>query len=252
MSAPVCLPTWGHTWVDLPVLRMPMPDSELIPCANGCYQIPIDIGTPEDPVDRAVHRWFLGHHGAFLVWRFLSASLDRLIREPDSQLVRLTALGYDAYSVMLAYSGSCSREVYEDVIRPMMMAFDPAFSGRWARDYEQLPGLLRRARTALGPVAAAPVSTASKANLLAHMEVMRRLVPGGNSLLRESGRTRVPTTDAERARFDEFFLVSRENVCVSRYRAHRAAVLSAIGHDLAKHPLRPEYSDTLRTFATRL
>jgi hypothetical protein len=252
MSAPVCAPVRGRTSVDLPVLRLPMPGAELIPCATGCYQFPVVINTPEDPVDRAVHRWFLGHHGAFLVWRFLSASLDRLIREPDSQLVRLAALGYDAYSVMLAYSGSCSREVYEDVIRPMMMAFDPAFSGRWARDYEPLPGLLRRARAALGPVAAAPLSSASKANLLAHMEVMRRLVPGGNSLLRESGRTHVPTTDADRDRFDEFFLVSRENVCASRYRAHRAAVLSAIGHDLAKHPLRPEYTATLRTLATRL
>ncbi|GAB2822473.1 hypothetical protein GCM10027200_22330 [Lentzea nigeriaca] len=251
MSAPVCTPTWGHTHVGLPVLRLPMPGTELIPC-TGCYQIPIVINAPEDPADRAVHRWFLGHHGAFLVWRFLSASLDRLIREPDSQLVRLAALGYDAYSVMLAYSGSCSREVYEDVIRPLMVAFDPAFSGRWARDYEPLPGLLRRARAALGPVAAAPLSSASKANLLAHMEVMRRLVPCGNSLLRESGRTRVPTTDAERDRFDEFFLVSRENVCVSRYRAHRAAVLHAIGRDLAEHPLRPEYSDTLRTLVTRL
>lgn len=256
MSAPVCLPSWGHTWVDLPVLRMPPPGTELIPCATGCYQIPIEISAPEDPVDRAVHRWFLGHHGAFLVWRFLADSLDRLIREPDSQLVRLAALGYDAYSVMLAYSGSCSREVYEDVIRPLMMSFDPAFSGRWARDYEPLPGLLRRARTALGPAAAAPLSSASKANLLAHMEVMRRLVPGGASLLRESGRTSVPTTDAERARFDEFFLVSRENVCVSRYRAHRAAVLSAIGRDLAERPLRPEYGDKpgdiLRTLLTRL
>ena len=256
MSAPVCLPTWGHTWVDLPVLRLPMPGEELIPCANGCYQLPIAITTPEDPVDRAVHRWFLGHHGAFLVWRFLSASLDRLIREPDSELVRLTALGYDAYSAMLAYSGSCSREVYEDVIRPMMVAFDPAFSGRWARDHEPLPGLLRRARTALGPVAAAPLTSASKANLLVHQEVMRKLVPDGHSLLRESGRARVPTTDAERARFDEFFLVSRENVCVSRYRAHRAAVLSAIGHDLANHPLGPGCGATLgsklRTFVSRL
>jgi hypothetical protein len=252
MSAPVCLPRWGHTWVDLPVLRLPMPDAELIPCATGCFQTPIAIRTPEDPVERAVHRWFLGHHGAFLVWRFLSDSLDRLIREPDSQLVRLAALGYDAYSVMLAYSGSCSREVYEDVIRPMMVTFDPAFSGRWARDYEPLPGLLRRARAALGPVAAEPLTSASKANLVAHMEVMRRLVPGGPSLLRESGRARMSTTDAERARFDEFFLVSRENVCVSRYDAHRAAVLSAIGHDLAKHPLSPEYGETLRTFATRL
>lgn len=251
MSAPICRPAWGHTWVDLPVLRMPMPGTELIPCATGCYQVPIEIGAPEDPVDLAVHRWFLGHHGAFLVWRFLTDSLDRLIREPDSQLVRLAALGYDAYSVMLAYSGSCSREVYEDVIRPLMMSFDPAFSGRWARDYEPVPGLLRQARTALGP-AAEPLSTASKANLLAHMEVMRRLVPDGPSLLRESGRTCMPTTDAERARFDEFFLVSRENVCVSRYRAHRAAVFAAIGRDLVNLPLRPEYRDTLRTLITQL
>jgi hypothetical protein len=238
--------------VDLPVLRLPMPGSELIPCSNDCYQIPIEISTPDDEVERAVHRWFLGHHGAFLVWRFLSDSLDRLIREPDSQLVRLTALGYDAYSVLLAYSGSCSREVYEDVIRPLMTSFDPAFSGRWARDYEPVPGLLRRARAALGSAAAAPLSCASKANLLAHMEVMRKLVPDGNSLLRESGRVRMSTTDAERDRFDEFFLVSRENVCISRYRAHRAAVFAAIGRDLAKHPVRPEYRETLRTFITRL
>ncbi len=252
MSAPSCLLAWGHTWVDLPVLRLPMPGVELIPCANGCYQIPIDISAPDDPVEHAVHRWFLGHQGAFLVWRFLKASLDRLIREPDSELVRLAALGYDVYSVMLAYSGSCSREVYEGVIRPMMATFDPAFSGRWARDYEPLPGLLRRARAALGAVRAEPLSAASKANLLAHIEVMRKLVPDGQSLLRESGRTRVSTTDAERARFDEFFLVSRENVCVSRYEAHRAAVLSAVDQDLSEHPLRPEHRDTLRTFLTRL
>ncbi|MFD5826203.1 L-tyrosine 3-hydroxylase [Lentzea sp. NPDC060358] len=252
MSAPTCLPSWGHTWVDLPVLRLPLPGVELIPCDNGCYQIPIDISAPEDPVDRAVHRWFLGHHGAFLVWRFLGASLDRLTREPDSQLVRAAALGYDAYSVMLAYSGSCSREVYDDVIRPKMAAFDPAFSGRWARDYEPLPALLRRARAALGSAAAEPLSAASKANLLAHMEVMRALVPDGQSLLRESGKARVPITDAERARFDEFFLVSRENVCASRYAAHRTAVLSAVDQDLAKHPLRPEYRDTLGRLLTHL
>lgn len=252
MSAPVCLPAWGHTWVDLPVLRLPLPGEELIPCADGCYQIPIHISAPAEPEERAVHRWFLGHHGAFLVWRFLADSLDRLIREPDSRLVQRAALGYDAYSVMLAYSGSCSREMYEDVIRPMMVAFDPAFSGRWARDYEPLPGLLRRARTALGPVAAEPLFSASKANLVAHMEVMRKLVPDGQSLLRESGRTRVPTTDAERARFDEFFLVSRENVCASRYAAHRTAVLTAIDQDLADEPLLPEYRDTLRMLITHL
>ncbi|HEX7302263.1 L-tyrosine 3-hydroxylase [Lentzea sp.] len=252
MSAPACVAPWGHTWVDLPVLRLPSPGVELIPCADGCYQIPIHITAPEDPAGRAVHRWFLGHHGAFLVWKFLSVSLDRLIRESDSRLVALAALGYDAYSVMLAYSGSCSREVYEELIRPMMVAFDPAFSGRWARDYEPLPGLLRRARTALGPAAAEPLSAASKANLLAHMEVMRKLVPDGQSLLRESGKARVPTTDAERARFDEFFLVSRENVCASRYTAHRTAVLSAIDQDLAEHPLRPEYRDTLGTLLTQL
>ena len=252
MSAPACLPAWGHTWVDLPVLRLPMPGAELIPCADGCFQTPIAIRTPEDPVELAVHRWFLGHHGAFLVWKSLSDSLDRLIREPDPRLVRLAALGYDAYSVMLAYSGSCSREVYEDVIRPMMMTFDPAFSGRWARDYEPLPALLRRARTARGPVAAEPLSVASKANLVAHMEVMRRLVPDGPSLLREAGRAREETTDAERARFDEFFLVSRENVCVSRYHAHRAAILSAIGHDLEKRPLSTACGETLRTFTTHL
>ncbi|MFD4644398.1 L-tyrosine 3-hydroxylase [Lentzea sp. NPDC058436] len=252
MSAPAFVSDWGHAWVDLPVLRLPMPETDLIPCADRCFQATIVIRTPDDAVERAVHRWFLGHHGAFLVWRFLSDSLDRLIREPDSQLVRLTALGYDAYSVMLAYSGSCSREVYEDVIRPMMVTFDPAFSGRWARDYEPLPALLRRARTALGPVAAEPISVASKANLMAHMEVMRRLVPDGPSLLREAGRVREETTDAERDRFDEFFLVSRENVCVSRYHAHRTAVLSAIGHDLAKHPLSPACGETLRTFTTHL
>ncbi|ANZ39316.1 hypothetical protein BBK82_27955 [Lentzea guizhouensis] len=154
--------------------------------------------------------------------------------------------------MLLAYSGSCSREVYENEIRPLMMSFDPAFSGRWARDYEPVPGLLRRARAALGSAAAAPLHSASKANLVAHMEVMRRLVPGGPSLLRESGRARMSTTDAERDRFDEFFLVSRENVCLSRYRAHRAAVFAAIDRDLAKHPVRPEYRDTLRTFITRL
>ncbi|TWP47253.1 L-tyrosine 3-hydroxylase [Lentzea tibetensis] len=205
--------------MDLPVLCLPAATS---PC-RGCCDLREPVGPPPaDPVARAVHRWVLGHHGAFLAWRFLADALRR-------NDVRCAVLGYDTYSSMLEYSGSCTREVYEEAIRPLMTAAHPAFSGRWARDYEPIPALLRTARAALGRERAAPLTAASRRNLLAHQAVVRKLVPGGPSLLRGSGRdVHAPPTDHERDLFDEFFLVSRGPCCERRYRAQVRRVFAAI------------------------
>lgn len=199
----------------------------MAPC-TGCVPETGVVTAPTAPVARALHRWFLGHHGAFLAWRFLADALEK--SDVDGATV-----AYDAYSVMLEYAGSCDRDVYDSVIRPRMRAVDPAFSGRWARDYERVPALLRRARTTPG---AAPLNAASKRNLRVHMDVGRRLVPGGVSLLRASGHTRVTTTPRQRDLFDEFFLVRRERCCEGAYHAQVRRVFLGIIDDLDRHPVR--------------
>lgn len=226
------LPRRRTSFVDVPLLHLPV--DAPVPCS--CCDFTEPAGPPpDDPVDRAVYRWILGHHGAFLAWRFLADALER-------QDVRGAVLGYDTYSSMLEYSGSCSRETYEEAIRPLMTAVHPAFSGRWARDHEPIPGLLRRMRAALGRERAAPLTEASRRNLLAHQKVMRKLVPDGPSLLRGSGRdVHAPPTDSERDLFDEFFLVRRGHCGEKRYRAQVGRVFAAIQADLERPDLeRPD------------
>lgn len=226
--------------VDIPWLRLPDPGRPLDPC-SGCAADFTSAAPPADPVARALHRWYLGHHGAFLAWRFLADALH------SSDIAGATA-AYDAYSAMFEYAGSCDRATYETVIRPRMRAVDPAFSGRWARDYERVPALLRQARTMPG---AASLDVASKRSLRVHMAVGRRLVPGGVSLLRSSGRGLSSTTERQRDLFDEFFLVRREPCCETAYRAQVRGVYSGILDDLQRHPVPGLGSDVLHDFINR-
>ncbi|WP_052685387.1 hypothetical protein [Lentzea aerocolonigenes] len=242
----------------LDVLRLPMPGQSLVEpdvievadpgsAAEPTLSAPV-ARVAADGSDRAFHRWMIGHHVTFGVWRMLADVLagsggTGSLSEADTARA---AWWYDCYSALLLYAGSCTPEVYARSIRPRMAVKHPAFSGLWARDYEWVAHLLGR----LNPPRDGVLKRALKRNRLVHMTVAQMLVPEGASLFKgHGGRAGNGVTDAERALFDEFFLVSRGAVTQSDFTAAMLSRLVAIRDDLVANPidLRAEVLDMLPT-----
>lgn len=229
-------------------LLLPLPHEPCHACAadragTSCRG-PIEI-TPPSPAhasdnELAGYRWILGHHASFCAWRFCADALRRSLRGSgvDLDWLARAIAAYDAYSALLLYAGSCTRTTYLTWIRPPMMAADPAFSGRWQRDFEPLPPLLRQVRVRLSGPSADHLVRAARDNQLVHIAMARKLVPDGESLLQQSDRqVNAPVTDAERDLVDSFFLVRREPICHHSFQAQLSATVTAVLVDLAYRPL---------------
>ncbi|MBY8847512.1 L-tyrosine 3-hydroxylase [Saccharothrix sp. MB29] len=237
-------------------LRLPAPDvpfTEGEGCADPTCPAHADPGRPpvaprrwpEVDRDSAIgwYRWLVGHHVAVCVWRLLR---EHLTAAPDTRnpadavgTSAVVADLYDAYSALLLYSGSCSPETYAEVIRSRMKARHPAFSGTWARDYEHVTSLL----AAFRPSADDRLRHALRFNRVVHMGIGRRLVPEGRSLLREAGGHVEDVTDADRDRFDEFFLIDRAAVCARGFEGQTTGRLDLVLTDLAGRPADVDYGD---------
>ncbi|MEV6716738.1 L-tyrosine 3-hydroxylase [Lentzea sp. NPDC051208] len=229
----------------LPRLTVPLPQNPFDPCAWHAGDIDEPVGPPplDSETEIAWYRWLLGHHGAFCVWRLLSAALGRGDLDEAAVL-------HDTYSALLLYSGSCSPEVYRSVIRPRMAARHPAMSGTWARDHRHAAALLAEAR----PAPRSALKAAVKFNRLVHMTVAARLVPVGGSLLRDAGRdVQLAPTEDEQALLDDFFLVDRAPVCAHVFAAALRARVAVLLADLAARPVRATYDrDAVNHFQTDL
>lgn len=204
-----------------PLLRLPDPHVRFTGCVQRECPREGEIGTSPprtsgDEAARASYRWFGGHHASFLAWRILADVLRAVVAdvEPVREKLRLAELCYHTYSAMFLYASHCSAQTYATVLRPRMAATDPAFSGRWSRDFAVIPPLMSRVRTTRPETEIGGLLAAGKLNRLAHVVVARRLVPDGASLLRESGREAgEPPTPREQNLFDEFFRIQRGPAC---------------------------------------
>ncbi|GHH56514.1 hypothetical protein [Streptomyces candidus] len=166
----------------------------------------IGFPSPRQPADLAWHRWLVGHQVTFLEWSLLRDVLTHEQSAPAEEVVRLL----DLYSALLLYAGSCSPALYHHIVRPRMAQAHPAFSGEWARDYQGLPRLLKRAADA-GPPA---MAQAARRNHRVHAAVAAHLVPEGASLLQQAGRGAGEEPSQQEADlYDRFFLSRRGPVC---------------------------------------
>jgi hypothetical protein len=156
---------------------------------------------------------------------------------PTAALVEQAVRLFDAYSLLLLYSGSCTPDRYASTVRVDMMAADPAFSGEWAADYRAIPTLLRRIRVTHPDTAAVTLTRAARFNHRVHMSVARRLVPDGVSLLKQASYSARGTTAAENSVFDDYFLVRRARVCEHTFTAQAIRRLLLVSDDIAAHGL---------------
>lgn len=183
-----------------------------------------------------MYRWQLGHHVAFCVWRLLAESLIAAGTDHQTRTehIETAAFLYDVYSSIFLYAGSCTPESYARVIRERMAQVEPAFSGRWARDYEHVRATLGSVHTEPGSV----LRQALKRSRTAHMAMALRLVPSGVSLLKQAGRpSNTAPTERERDILDEFFLTARAAVSRVDFTQQAEERIIRVIDDIERAPL---------------
>ncbi|MBO0878853.1 MAG: hypothetical protein J2P17_00350 [Mycobacterium sp.] len=233
MTAPTQLQAQVHD-IKLNMLQLPYPSEEFVPCP-GCQPVldrPRNLHGDANTV--AWYRWLLGHHLVFCIWRLMLAALSA---DDERTQPYLTAL-YESYSALLLYSGSCTPEVYNGVLRPRMRAADPGLSGTWARDFNRV----RELQSRLIMTRHSPLSNAVRRNRNVHIKVAARLVPDGASLLQESGRNpHQKPSEADSDTMDTFFRAQRAPICRHTFAEQLRARADAVLSDLSANPIQVRY-----------
>lgn len=227
------------------VLRLPLPHQPLRRCGGVARPRSRCRAPAGSPAALSRLRWLLGHQAAFVTWRLTAQALTGMLRstaDAAEQSARARTL-YDAYSALFVYAGSGGPRTYRHVLRPAMRDADPAFTGRWARDYAVLPPLLRAVKRHCPESTVAPVVDAVRLNHRVHLSVAQRLVPGGHSLLRETGRVQERPAPDDFARFDRFFHTERGPMCYPGLLTQYLDRLAGIVDDIERNGLYLESGD---------
>ena len=188
-------------------------------------------------------RWIIGHHISFVVWRLLHRALARLAAgEGDEQATAREITEYvRGYSAMLLYTGSSTREIYNETIRPSMYRLHSTFSGTWSSDYAAVRSVFRGRR--VPRVVPSEVESLKKEIRLSHqihLGVASKLVVGGRSLLQHLVDN--PATHQPRvwgAVFDCYFLTVRAPISAYEVAAQLLRRCKAVVTDLATNGLWP-------------
>lgn len=190
-------------------------------------------------------RWITGHQISFLCWRQAGQSLIASQRGGVDQHedLRRTAIMLRGATAMFVYTSTCPRELYHALMRPVMTLWHSAFTGRWAADYEPLPGLVSGLRAGPRLPAATEVQTAFSESRHVHIAAAQKLVPGGKSVLQQFVRENsgAPPIDPATATFlyDSFFLVRRLPVTHCRIASALRDRVAAVLTDLELNGLYP-------------
>jgi hypothetical protein len=212
--------------IEVDELVLPAADRRLAPCPARHEPPGVPGVVPVGSEQRIRFRWLLGHQVTLCVWRAQGWLLHAIVsgcRPPGAWTTAAVRL-FDVYSLMLLYAGSCSPEEYDRVLRADMRSWHPAFSGEWFRDYPVIPELVRRITAERSATVSGPLAVASRRNRRTHMAIARKLVPGGVSLLRETGRRPAAGgTPEEAALIDAYFRVRRAPSCHGAFAAQAVA-----------------------------
>jgi hypothetical protein len=189
-------------------------------------------------------RWKTGHQLSFALWRLMSQTLydlqaGRLARQAALDSLTCYVRGYCA---MLLYTSSCSRKIYQDLIRPSMYLQHPGFSGGWAPDYRPVRDVFRAKKwVAESPELARAVDLYRDV----HEGVAAKLVPGGRSLLQASGPARradevsLPDTRSLGVLYDNYFMTLRAPVSRPNVVSQLLRRLIAVSQDVSANGLYP-------------
>jgi len=186
-------------------------------------------------------RWITGHQASFIIWWLTAQLLGQVGRGEVAPGDAASPLaGYiRAYCALLLYSGSCSPDVYDAVIRPSMRLRHPSFSGSWAADYAPLRALFRGGPLPIGDVpGSADVRDAVRLQQAIHDGIAAKLVPDGESLLRRSPVRRTQP-QLRSLIYDNYFMTLRAPVSREAVGAQLLRRVVAIAQDVAIQGIDP-------------
>jgi len=245
---PLLLPLPGDPYTECTGCGQPTEHERAI-LAPGTPGAPRLLQAPGEDHELIRYRWMIGHQAVFCVWRTLCGNMSALkaAHVPAYLQVHQAALGYDVYSLLLLYAGSCSSDQYAATVRRDMMDCHPAFSGTWARDHAGLPQLLHRVRQAHPGQPLADLLHAARLNRAVHMAIADSLVPQGASLLQAAGRRSCDAPAPEEFDlYDAFFHVRRRGICPDLFAAQVLRRFAQIVSDLSSRGLLLNQSRSLR------
>jgi hypothetical protein len=203
---------------------------------------------PPDPVtvDRIFwFRWITGHQASFLLWQLLAAAIAEAENHPGSDEALRQARHYvRGYSLMLLYTGSGTREIYDRVIRSVIARQHPHLSGSWARDYGPVRSLLRGRMRFDGPAGVA-LAEECLLNERVHEGIAAKLVPDGPSLLQSARHGRNGLRGRRgllQTLYDGVFLTVRAPMSYESVVVQLLRRLQAINLDLAANTLYPRFA----------
>ncbi|MFC3989255.1 hypothetical protein [Actinoplanes siamensis] len=232
--------------------RTPPADAELINAVHQRLAAGVEttgltpVGDVE--IDRVFwFRWITGHQASFLMWQMLSAVLDEITsadvdQEELADQARLLVRGF---SLMLLYTSSPPREIYQRVIRLPMARQHPNLSGSWAVDYTSMRQLVRgKIELGTGPAAAA-LRDECRLYEQVHDGIAFKVLPAGGSLLQEANAGSGPWRMRRRSLtwlYDSIFLTTRMAVSADIVTRQLVRRLHAIVLDLSTGGLLPWYA----------
>ncbi|TNH22689.1 L-tyrosine 3-hydroxylase [Micromonospora orduensis] len=194
-------------------------------------------------------RWITGHQATFLLWQVLAAILDDA-EAPASYAEKLAAqarLLVCGYTLMLIYSSSPTREIYNRVIRGPMARQHVNLSGAWARDYLPVRQLVRGKVSFGSGVEADALRRECELNEIVHQGIADKVVPSGVSLLQgpkpAGGRWRMHR-DTLLWLYDGIFLTSRTVVSYEQVVIQLVRRLHAIVLDVMVNGLYPSFASS--------
>ncbi|MFE9068511.1 hypothetical protein [Streptomyces violaceusniger] len=187
-------------------------------------------------------RWITGHQISFVLWRLLiqemrTAALADGARQARAIAAMITYVR--GYCSMLLYTASCSRDLYETLIRPSMFLVHPGFSGTWAPDFAAVRQLFRGRQpgwSGSGDEAAALRRAVGLCRLI-HSGVAAKLVPAGGSLLQDTPPYGTQRPELLGTLFDTYFMTARRPGCAERAVPQLLRRLEAVTLDLVEHGL---------------
>lgn len=239
-------------------LALPEPGARVRGTGGGADELAAELGElgqlsadhalplPTSPEELFWFRWITGHQAVFALWQLLDDELDLVVNDSVERAASRAGTLMDAYSSLLVYTASQPRSVYDRLVRPAMMLQHRMFSGRWAQDYAPIPPRLRTLRARFrrntaAPAGIAELNRAGKLNHALHMVIANKLVPNGESLLREGDAAAFGSPSEETTRlYDAFFATHRTLVPRSEVVAQLLRRLRAILLDLHRNGLYPE------------
>lgn len=201
-------------------------------------------------------RWITGHQVILGLWNILGNELSHNVPSSDEQSLNRCIQMFKASSVIFNYTGSCPHDFYHEKIRIFMSLFHGGFSGMWAADYRHIPRLIQKiTRATTQPEMQAIQQELKKAyedSHLTHIEVAKRLVPEGESLLKKAKKEGLKHKKIKKTHsmiYDCFFLIHRNSISKEVLIESLDRRVEAIVTDLEKTPFLPPLnnSDAIKT-----